>query len=50
MKNENGSVTAEAVIIVPIFMVIIFLIVQIGIFAHAYEVLQASAEVGEQIA
>ncbi len=50
MEDQGGFATAEAVIIVPIFMILIFLIVQIGIFAHAYEVIQASASDGLETA
>ncbi len=50
MKNQQGSTTAEAVLVVPIFMLIIFIIIQIGMFVHGYEVIQASAVEGAQTA
>ena len=50
IKNDEGSSTAEAVIIVPLTMIVFLVIFQIALWAHAYIVVENAASLGDQVA
>ncbi len=49
-RRDRGSVAIEAVLVVPVLMVILFLIVQFALWAHAAQVAQLAASEGDRSA
>ncbi len=47
---ESGSAAVEAVIIVPVLMVILVLVVQMALWAHAAQVARPAASEGDRVA
>jgi Flp pilus assembly protein TadG len=50
VPRDHGSVAIEAVLVVPVVMVILFLVVQFALWAHAAQVVQLAASEGDRSA
>lgn len=50
VPRDHGSVAIEAVLVVPVVMVILFLVVQFALWAHAAQVAQLAASEGDRSA
>ena len=50
VQRDHGSVAIEAVLVVPVIMVILFLVVQFALWAHAAQVAQLAASEGDRSA
>jgi Flp pilus assembly protein TadG len=50
VRHDHGSVAIEAVLVVPVIMVILFLVVQFALWAHAAQVAQLAASEGDRSA
>ncbi len=48
--REHGSAVVEAVIVVPVFMLVLLLVCQAVLWAEASQAVQAAAAAGDQIA
>jgi hypothetical protein len=48
--NSEGSAVVESVVLVPVAMMVILLVVQICLWAHAATLVQSAATTGEQAA
>jgi Flp pilus assembly protein TadG len=46
-RHDSGSIAVEAVVIVPIAMIIVLLVVQVCLWAHAATLVQGAATDGE---
>ena len=44
--RDRGSVSVEAVIVLPVFLLVVYAILQAGLYAHACAVAQAAAQDG----
>ena len=45
-RADRGSVSVEAVIVLPVFLLVVFAILQAGLWTHACAVAQAAAQDG----
>jgi TadE-like protein len=50
MSADRGSATVETAVIVPVAMVVVMLVVQMCLWAHAGTLVQGAANVGDQAA
>lgn len=50
VPRDRGSVAIEAVLVIPVVMVILFLVVQCALWAHADQVAQLAASEGDRSA
>jgi hypothetical protein len=50
VSADSGSVAVETVVLVPVAMVVVMLVVQMCLWAHAGTLVQGAANVGEQAA
>jgi len=48
--EESGSAVVESIVLVPVAMMLVLLVVQVCLWAHAATLVQAAATVGEQAA
>jgi hypothetical protein len=48
--DECGSSTVEAVLVIPVVMLILLTVIQFALWAHASEVTQLSAAAGDRVA
>jgi Flp pilus assembly protein TadG len=49
-RGEEGSTVVEAVLLVPVLMVVLLLVIQCALWAHAAQVVQLAASEGDQVA
>jgi TadE-like protein len=49
-SHDAGSVAVEAVVIIPVAMMVILLVIQVCLWAHAATLVQGAATAGEQAA
>ncbi|HUY67173.1 MAG TPA: TadE family protein [Acidimicrobiales bacterium] len=50
MKDDRGSVVVEALLVVPVMMLILLAVVQFALWAHAAQVAQLAASEGDRVA
>jgi hypothetical protein len=50
VKREYGSVTVEAVLVIPVIMVVLLAVVQFALWAHAAQLAQLAASEGDRVA
>jgi hypothetical protein len=50
VKGESGSVIVEAVLVIPVIMVVLLAVVQFALWAHAAQVVQLAASEGDRVA
>jgi hypothetical protein len=50
VTGAEGSTAVEAVVIIPVAMMVVFVVVQLCLWAHAGTLVQAAATAGEQAA
>jgi hypothetical protein len=50
MKDDRGSVVVEALLVVPVIMLILLAVVQFALWAHAAQVAQLAASEGDRVA
>ena len=49
-RGEEGSTVVEAVLLVPVLMVVLLVVIQCALWAHAAQVAQLAASEGDQVA
>jgi Flp pilus assembly protein TadG len=49
-RGDEGSTVVEAVLLVPVLMVVLLLVIQCALWAHAAQVAQLAASEGDQVA
>ncbi len=49
-RGDEGSTVVEAVLLVPVLMVVLLLVIQCALWAHAAQVAQLAASQGDQVA
>ncbi len=50
VKGEHGSVTVDAVLVIPVIMVVLLAVVQFALWAHAAQLAQLAASEGDRVA
>lgn len=50
LRDERGEATTEMVLIVPVLMLLVFMVIQFGLWYHANQVAEAAAQEGVRTA